>query len=327
MLIVYIIKLVAELIKKLNMKQNEKIPQNKISKIAKNSNYKGLGKRNYSNINANINNKDKIYRSKELSLLEILNLILKKRHMSLVSKINEVVKSYIRYLENKYSSSDIILRTIVSLKNSSGKKLEFPIGISHDISDEGLEILTLYIIQNIKDQRLRIVNSEITRENFIVQLEFKYEIYEPNLLESSFNPLFFIKSLNIKTIIKKIKELIKNIKNIINKASPVDLLLPIFPSLTSIDIPIPKIPVEKPIDISIKLINNLIQIILVFIYLYIIRLLIIKIDLITQIYLLPNYLELFEFLFIGYVLEILEYFNTTSQSIYTIYNTVHLYEY
>ncbi len=60
------------------------------------------------------------------------------------------------------------------------------------------------MIQNIKDQISRIVSSEITRENYIVQLEFKYELYEYNLLESLFNPLFFLININLKKTISKL---------------------------------------------------------------------------------------------------------------------------
>jgi len=60
------------------------------------------------------------------------------------------------------------------------------------------------MIQNIKDQISRIVSSEITRENYIVQLEFKYELYEYNLLESLFNPLFFLRNINLKKTISKL---------------------------------------------------------------------------------------------------------------------------
>ncbi len=130
----------------------------------------------------------------------------------------------------------------------------------HKVTKEYEEDLSNLIIDSIIENidKLNTSNSKTSFE--ISKLEFKYEIKtdESDLMESSFNPLFFIKSLNIKTIIKKIKELIKNIKNIINKASPVDLPLPIFPPLTPIDIPIPKIPVNKPIDIPIKLINKII---------------------------------------------------------------------
>ncbi len=161
-------------------------------------------KRSSSNIKANNKNKDFIYKSKELNLLEILNLITKKRQIFLVSNMDKVVKGYIKYLENKYPSTNITLRTIVSLTNSSENKLEFPIRITHDISEGGLDILTMYIIHNIEEQKARIINSEIIRKNYIVQLEFKYEIYEPKLLESSFNPLFFIKNLNFNKIFNNI---------------------------------------------------------------------------------------------------------------------------
>jgi len=68
-----------------------------------------------------------------LNLLEILNLITKNNHISLVSKLDKVVKGYIKYLEYNYPCTNTTLRTKVIITNSSGNKLEFPIGINQNI--------------------------------------------------------------------------------------------------------------------------------------------------------------------------------------------------
>jgi len=75
---------------------------------------------------------------------------------------------------------------------------------------------------NLRDELTK--NPSIHTEDHVELIEFRYTVNSNNntdtdLLESSFNPLFFIKNMdiNIKNIYTNIKKIYTNIKNLINK--------------------------------------------------------------------------------------------------------------